>query len=90
MAIRREPIYIQTDTWRCLWLIAKALECTPDEVADSYLMQVVELRHPELLEHRKQASKLEREIIAKIAKQPQKPLDCVGPPPGGKGKTESQ
>lgn len=68
MSIRREPIYIQTETFRSLWLIAKAEEKTPDEVADSIITRAIKELHPALIEHRSTINKLEREIIAKLGR----------------------
>lgn len=68
MSLRREPTYLSTETWRALWLIAKAKECTADEVADRYLAEIISQKHPELIQHRTQVNKLEREIIAKLGR----------------------
>jgi hypothetical protein len=67
--IRREPTYLSTDVWRCLWLLAKTRSpaegqvATADEVADQILRETITERYPQLFEHQKQVAKMEKDLI---------------------------
>lgn len=74
MSIRREPTYLSTDVWKCCWLLAKArsAECddqgltrvtTADEIADTILRTAIFEKHPQLFEHQKAVTKLEKELL---------------------------
>lgn len=76
MSIRDKPLYISTETWRCLWLLSKAeafegdpsRSSTPDEIADIMLRQAIREGHPELPTHLNEINKLEKELIKKLRK----------------------
>ena len=76
MSIRRDPVYLSSDVWRALWLLAKAAPkptpkdyeetrsiSTPDEIADQILRQAIQEQNPQLFEHQKQIDKMEKELI---------------------------
>ncbi len=76
MSIRRDPIYVSTEVWRWLRLLAKADNAkgknqevndmgiiTADGIADQILRQAIREQHPALVEHTNQIEKLEKEII---------------------------
>jgi hypothetical protein len=68
MSIRRDPIYLEYDTWRELRLLAKAQTdegniVTADQVANDMLRKALTDSYPQLQEHQKQVAKLERELI---------------------------
>jgi len=73
--IRRDPIYISTEVWRWLWLLAKSESvpddnriATADEIADQILRQAIREQHPELMEHQKEIEKLEKALIDSLRK----------------------
>jgi hypothetical protein len=81
MSIRRDPIYISSEVWRWLRLIAKSRPETdretlnsgratlsPDEVADVILRKAVEQWYPELITAVKELDKKEKEIIESLRK----------------------
>lgn len=68
--IRRDPIYVSTDVWRWLRLLAKSESIpdenrimTADEIADQILRQAIREQHPQLAEHQKEIEKLEKQLI---------------------------
>ena len=70
MNIRRDPIYVGSNTWRALRLIAKAQSApeegrisTADELADAMLWEAIKTRSPQLIDHVKAIEKMEREIV---------------------------
>ncbi len=80
MNIRRDPIYISTDVWKWLRLLAKADRSrsadapvesivTADEIADDILRQAIREQHPQLPEFQKHIEKLEREIVKTLGEK---------------------
>ncbi len=71
--IRRDPIYLTTEVWRWLRLLAKAETnergggvngpITVDEIADQILRQAIREQHPQLADHQKQIEKLEKQLV---------------------------
>jgi hypothetical protein len=82
--IRRDPIYVSTEVWRWLWLLAKAepapesantsydtisRKVTPDEIADQILRQAIREQHPRLAEYVKRIDDLEKEVVQTLIEQ---------------------
>jgi len=63
MSIRREPTYLSTEVWRALFVIARAFEVTPDELANDILDKAIKERFPSVLNYLAQVQKLEREVV---------------------------
>jgi hypothetical protein len=74
MSERREQLYLSMDVCRSLWLLAKVKGsrtdeqgfthmATADELADEMLRSVIKERFPELLEHRKNVARMEKELL---------------------------
>lgn len=74
MSIRREPTYLSTDVWKACWLIARAQSTeadvdrggnmrTADEIADTLLRTAIGEKHPQVWEHLKAVTKLEKELF---------------------------
>lgn len=81
MNIRRDPIYIGTDVWKSLQLLAKSYHddliekgnspnaiTTPDFIADQILREVITQKYPQIANLQKQIQKLEDETIKTIRK----------------------
>jgi len=81
MTIRDKPLYISTEVYRWLWLLAKAeprpqtqqdsydsriAMVTPDEIADQILRQAIREQHPTLMEHQAQIDKMEKELVKSL------------------------
>ena len=69
MSIRREPTYLSTDTWQCLWIIAQSKDITPDELADDMLSKILIEKYPSVIAYQNEVQKLRREIIKAIGGQ---------------------
>jgi hypothetical protein len=72
--IRKDPCYLSHEVWRALWVIAKSrgkrtdaqgyeVLTTPDEVANDFLLELIKEKYPQILEHQRQAAKLEANLI---------------------------
>ena len=76
MIIRSNPIYLSSEVWDWLRLIAKseseAMEfgpkVTPDEIADQILRQAIREQHPKLPEYQKQIEALRKAVIQALQK----------------------
>src|SRR6185369_1575110 len=92
MTIRDKPIYLSTEVYRWLWLLAKAeprpqneqdsrdsriAMVTPDEIADQLLRQAIREQHPSLAEHQAQIEKMEKELVKKLRSQPMDIVDAI-------------
>jgi len=66
VTIRRDPIYLSTEVWRCLWIVAKAKETTPDELADNLLRESLNGIYPEVVKHHAEVTRMERSVIRDI------------------------
>ena len=77
MSIRRDPIYLSSEVWRALWVLAQArgsrtdsqgfqIMATPDEVADEFLRESITKKHPQIFEHQKEVRKMEKALIKAI------------------------
>lgn len=66
MSIRREPTYLSTDTWQALFVISRAFEITPDELANDLLDKAIKERFPSVLNYLGQVDKLRKEVIKTI------------------------
>ena len=80
MNLRREPTYLSSDVWRACYLIAKwrsgkldeqgmARTISPDEIAVELLRGTLKEHYPFLLEHQKQISKLEDEVVKRLGEK---------------------
>lgn len=77
MSIRRDPIYISTEVYGWLRLLAKADNvgrdersyATADEIADELLRQAIREQHPALADHRKEIEKLEEKLLESLQKK---------------------
>jgi hypothetical protein len=73
MSIRRDPIYLSSEIWRALWILAKSKSpkegerlMTADEMADEMLREAIKLHFPQLLEHQKQVAKMETDLVKSL------------------------
>jgi hypothetical protein len=75
MNIRKETIYLTTEVWRALWMIAKSRDdgagniSTPDCVADKLLREAITKHYPQVFQHQKQVEQLEKELLENLAKR---------------------
>jgi hypothetical protein len=82
--IRRDPIYVSTEVWRWLRLLAKAepapenantsydtisRKVTPDEIADQILRQAIREQHPQLAELQKELDAMEKRTVQALIDQ---------------------
>jgi len=79
MTIRSNGIYLSSEVWRWLRLLAKAGSIpeenrilTADEIADQILRQAIREQHPQLAEHEKELDALEKKVI-KTLQTPKEP-----------------
>ena len=72
MSIRRDPVYLSSDVWRALWLLSKyknldseivTAKCTPDELADDILREVIKDKYPQIFKHQKRIDEMEEILI---------------------------
>lgn len=81
MSIRRDPIYIETDVWRTLRLLAKSYHddliergnypntiTTPDFIANQILRETIKEKYPALIDGLKELDKKEKELIESLRK----------------------
>jgi hypothetical protein len=77
MNLRREPTYLSSDVWRACWLIAKwrstrldeqglARTISTDEIAVELLRGTLKEHYPFLLEHQRQVTKMEDELLKRL------------------------
>jgi hypothetical protein len=78
MKLRDKPIYLSSEVFRALWLLARAelrpidgqgFEApiaTPDEIADQMLRQAIREQHPTLLAHQAEIEKMEKKLIESL------------------------
>jgi len=71
LSIRREPTYLSTDTWQCLWIIAQSKDISPDQLADDLLSRLLIEKYPSVIKYQNEVQKLRRDIIKSIAGQPE-------------------
>ena len=78
MSIRRETIYISTDTWKACLMIAKASSIphaqttvTADLIADRLLREAISEHYPQAFEHQKKIDQLEKELLKDLGKRQQ-------------------
>jgi hypothetical protein len=63
MGLRREPIYITREAWRGLWLLSKASEKSPDEIANDMILADIAKNFPELVLYQAEQNKREQALI---------------------------
>lgn len=66
----KKPIYVSKEVSRGLWLLSKAKEKTPDELADEMLRNALHREYPDLIQHQTEVSQLEKEVIKKLCNTP--------------------
>jgi len=76
MNLRRDPIYITSEVWRALKLLAnrdairttaeRTEIATVDGLADSMLRETLKSKYPQLFEHQKKVAQMEKELIATL------------------------
>lgn len=71
----KKPIYIGTDTFRALWLLAKAksddcFKITPDELGDEMIRARIATDNPYITKHQEEIKRLEKALIASLSKKP--------------------
>ena len=76
MRLREKPIYLSTEVWRALWILAKAeikkpdnVMLTPDEIADDLLRQAIREQHPDLITHLAEMDASEKQLIERLRKK---------------------
>lgn len=82
--IRRDPIYVSTEVWRWLRLLAKAepvprdantsydtivQRVTPDAIADQILRQAIREQHPQLATLQKEMDDMENRVVQELIDQ---------------------
>ena len=75
MNIRRDPIYLSTDVYRALWMLAKSKSpadggriMTADELADTLLREAIAQKYPQLFEHQTRIAEMEKELVKSLSK----------------------
>lgn len=78
-SIRNEQIYLSTEVWQALRVLARAERATRTsnsgatvtaaEVADRLLRKAIREKHPQLLEHQKRIDELEKKLIGDLVEE---------------------